>query len=128
MHDNRSIRGVQFHGDMERRYLFIDAFRNEGLATGMEEILMHAGMLDKRPRSREITYMLRIFRAVRAIADLKMHSNQLSFREAAGFCAEWTPYGWTRADSDLIWGDLELYLCQPAYGISNRNAQHGHGY
>ena len=117
-HDNRSIRGVQFHGDMERRYLFIDAFRNEGLATGMEEILMHAGMLDKRPRSREITYMLRIFRAVRAIADLKMHSNQLSFREAAGFCAERVPYSWSRADSDLIWGDLELYLCQPAYGIS----------
>jgi len=115
--DSRPIRGIEFH-IYDRRYLFIDAFRNEGLATGIEEILMQAGLLDKRPRSREIICMLRIFRAVRAIADLKMHSNQISFKEAAEFCAERTPYGWCRADSDLIWGDLELYLCQPAYGIA----------
>jgi Bacterial protein of unknown function (DUF885) len=114
--DSRPIRGTEFH-IYGRRYQFIDAFRSEGLATAVEEILMHAGMLDQRPRSREIICMLRIFRAVRAIADLKMHNNQLSFNEAAEFCAEKTPYCWSRADSDLIWGDLELYLCQPAYGI-----------
>jgi len=116
MRDSRPIRGIEFY-IYDRRYLFIDAFRNEGLATAMEEILMHAGMLTKRPQSQEITYMLRIFRAVRALADLKMHNNQLSFKEAAKFCAERTPYGWAKADSDLLWGDLELYLCQPAYGI-----------
>ena len=116
MRNSHPIRGVEFH-IYDRRYLFIDAFRNEGLATGIEEILMHAGLLDKRPRSREIICMLRIFRAARAIADLKMHSNQLSFKEALKFCAEKTPYGWAKADSDLLWGDLELYLCQPAYGL-----------
>ena len=46
--DSRPIRGIEFH-IYDRRYQFIDAFRNEGLATGVEELLMHAGMLDQRP-------------------------------------------------------------------------------
>ncbi len=95
----------------------ISGIRAEALATGMEEVLMHAGLLDEFPRSRQLTYMLRIFRASRAMADLKMHSNELGFEEALEFCAAEVPYGWARADSFLIWDDHDLYIRQPGYGM-----------
>jgi len=108
--DDRPIRGLWHLG-------FVDCIRSEGLATGAEEMLMHAGLLDERPRSRELTYILLAFRAARAAADLKMHSNELTFTEAIRYCAEWTPYGWLREDGFLAWDDLELYLRQPGYGM-----------
>ncbi len=95
----------------------ISGIRAEALATGSEEILMHLGMLDERPRSRELTYMLRVFRAVRAMADLKMHNGEMNFKEATEFCAKKVPYGWVVPDSNLIWEDLELYIRQPGYGM-----------
>ena len=95
----------------------ISGIRAEALATGSEEMLMHLGMLDERPRSRELVYMLRIFRAVRAMADLKMHNGELNFKEATEFCSRKVPYGWVVPDSNLIWEDLELYIRQPGYGM-----------
>ena len=37
---------------------------NEGIATGMEEWMMHAGLFDDRPRSRELMLILVAQRAV----------------------------------------------------------------
>lgn len=95
----------------------ISGIRAEALATGIEEMLMHTGLMDERPRSRELTYMLRIFRAVRAMADLKMHSGQMSLEEAIRYCAENVPYGWVEQGNKLIWDDLEIYIRQPGYGM-----------
>lgn len=89
----------------------------EATATGMEEILMHLGLLDKRPRSRELTYNLLAFRAARAIADLKMHANHFTFQEAFDFVVRATPNGWVPPNSPVLWGDLDLYLRQPGYGV-----------
>ncbi len=108
--DKRPIRGT-------RRLYFIDGIRAEALATGMEEILMHTGLLDKRPRARELTYNLVAFRAARAISDLKMHSNKLSLLEGFRFNIEKTPYGWLPEDSPTMWHDIELYMRQPGYGV-----------
>ncbi|MBI4421861.1 MAG: hypothetical protein HY560_13640, partial [Gemmatimonadetes bacterium] len=46
--------------------------RTEGHATGMEEMMMHAGFLDSHPRSRELIYVLIAQRAARALGDLMM--------------------------------------------------------
>ena len=108
--DDRPIRGVN-------RLYFIDGIRAEALATGLEEILMHAGLLDERPRTREITYILLANRAARSAADLKMHSNEFTLMDAINYCVEKTPYGWLPDDGNTVWFDMELYLRQPSYGM-----------
>lgn len=92
--------------------------RSEGLATGVEEMMMHAGFLDDRPRARELIWILLAQRAARAIGGLMMHGNEWSMKEAADFAAEWTPRGWMPADSSTVYGEQHLYLRQPVYGVS----------
>jgi hypothetical protein len=109
--DKRVIRGAD-------RLYHIEGVRAEAYATGMEEALMHLGLLDRRPRSRELVYSLLAFRAARAISDLKMHANQLTYSEAFKYVVDNVPDGWVPADSPVLWGDLDLYLRQPCYGVS----------
>ena len=92
--------------------------RAEGLATGMEEMMMHAGLLDDRPRARELIYILVAQRAARALGGLFMHSNEFTMDEAVKFTSEWTPRGWLPEDGNLVWGEQHLYLQQPGYGTS----------
>jgi len=92
--------------------------RAEGLATAMEEMLASAGLFEGKPRSRELVYVMLAQRAARGLAGLRMHSNELSIQEAVRFAHEWTPYGWLKADGDLVWGEQGLYLAQPGYGTS----------
>ncbi|MGB5340942.1 MAG: DUF885 family protein [Thermoanaerobaculia bacterium] len=92
--------------------------RAEGLATGMEEMMASAGLLDDSPRSRELVYIMVAQRAARAIAGLRVQSNEWSVDEAVVFAAEQTPRGWFRADGNLVLFEQQLYLQQPGYGTS----------
>jgi hypothetical protein len=92
--------------------------RAEGLATGMEEWMMTAGLLDDSPRSRELVLVMIAQRAARAIAGLRVQSNEWSLDEAVRFAAERTPRGWFRPDGDLMLFEQQLYLQQPGYGTS----------
>ena len=92
--------------------------RTEGLATGWEEMMMHAGMFDARPRTRELIYILLAQRAARALGDLKMHGERASIETTATFTAAHTPRGWLRLDGNLVRFEQHLYLQQPGYGIS----------
>jgi hypothetical protein len=97
----------------------LGAFRAEGLATGNEEMMMGLGLFDKgSPRVRELIYILLANRAARAVADLKMHSNEFTLDEAANFATEWTPRGYFPKEGYTIWDDLENYLRTPGYGVS----------
>ena len=78
---------------------------------------MHLGALEGRPRARELVHNLHALRAVRALGDLKMHSNELSLMEAFQFNIDNTPKGWLPENSTTMWHDLELYLRQPGYGV-----------
>jgi hypothetical protein len=92
--------------------------RTEGFATALEEMMMHEGFLDKRPRSRELIYILIAERAARALGDLHLQNNDFTMEQAKTFASNWTPRGWLRVDGNTVWGEQHLYLQQPAYGTS----------
>ncbi len=114
--DTRPIRGVPRTLNVGRLY-FIDGIRAEALATGLEEMLMHAGLLDERQRSRELLYINLAVRTVRAAADLKIHSNELDLEAAMDYMSEKAPYGLFLRGSDMMWHDLQLYYRVPGYGM-----------
>jgi hypothetical protein len=92
--------------------------RAEGLATGMEEMAMHAGLLEQKPRVRELVWIMLACRCARGMGDLRMHSNEMALEEAVDFGVRWTPRGWMPKDGNTIWADEDLYLQQPGYGTS----------
>ncbi len=92
--------------------------RSEGMATAMEEILMHAGLYDDNPRTREIVWIMLANRAARGLASLYVASNEMTLDEAGVFHAQWTPRGWSDPKSDLVGFEQLLYLRQPGYGTS----------
>lgn len=95
----------------------IYASRSEGLATGIEEMLMHAGLFDDSPRSRELVWIMLAQRAARAISGLRLHANEFTMEQAVEYAMKWTPRGWL-TDGDLVRGEQLLYLRQPGYGTS----------
>ena len=99
------------------RYNIFDG-RAEGLATGAEEMLMHAGLYEGRPRGRELVWVMLAQRAARAYAALQMHGNETDFDGATKLASKWTPWGLLPADGGTIQGEEHFYLRQPAYGTS----------
>jgi hypothetical protein len=92
--------------------------RSEGLATGIEEMSMHAGLFDDNPRARELVWIMLAQRAARALAALHLHSNDFTIEEAVKFASERTPRGWMPEDSNTVWGEQHFYLQQPGYATS----------
>jgi len=92
--------------------------RAEGMATGMEEMMMHAGLLDDRPRTRELIWILLAQRAARGLGGLYQHGLEMTFDEATEFASKWTPWNVLPAEGGTIQGEEQFYLQQPGYGTS----------
>jgi hypothetical protein len=92
--------------------------RNEGTATGVEEMFMHAGLYDDSPRSRELVWILLAQRAARGLGSLYAHANEMTMEEAGGVHQDWTPRGWMKTEPELLVFEQHLYLRQPGYGTS----------
>ena len=92
--------------------------RNEGTATGVEEMFMHAGLYDDRPRSREIVWIMVAQRAARGLGSLYAHANEMTMEEAGQIHQDWTPRGWMKTEEELLIFEQHLYLRQPGYGTS----------
>ena len=92
--------------------------RNEGLATAVEELFMHAGLYDENPRAREIVYILIAQRAARGLGSLYAHANMMTMEEAGTIHSEYTPRGWMKTEKELLIFEQHLYLRQPGYGTS----------
>ena len=92
--------------------------RSEGLATGVEEMFMHLGLLDDNsPRARELVWIMLAQRAARALSGLNLHGDVFDMEEAVEHAMTWTPRGWL-TEGDLVRGEQSLYLRQPGYGTS----------
>jgi uncharacterized protein (DUF885 family) len=107
--DDRPIRG-------DRRLYFIDGIRAEGWAFYLEEMIQQLGMLDARPKAREINYILQAKRAARVKPELMMHAREWTYSQALHSLTSRTPY-WMEPNDPIARFDLELYLRQPGYGI-----------
>ncbi len=94
------------------------AARSEGLATGVEEMMMHAGLYDDQPRVREIVWIMLAQRAARGLGSLYVQANDFTLQQGRDYHVEWTPRGWMRKDLDLLGFEQQLYLRQPGYGSS----------
>lgn len=107
--DTRPIRG-------NRRLFFVNGVRAEGWAFYLEELILQAGMLDDRPKAREIDYILGAKRAARVIPELRMQANEWTWAEANRSLISRTPK-WMKPGDAIAQFDIELYLRQPGYGI-----------
>ncbi|MGH8223070.1 MAG: hypothetical protein ACREQZ_08855, partial [Woeseiaceae bacterium] len=92
--------------------------RNEGTATGVEEMFMHAGLYDDNPRVREIVWVMLAQRAARGLGSLYAQANLMTMAEAGEFHASRTPRNWMSRELDLVAFEQHLYLRQPGYGTS----------
>jgi uncharacterized protein (DUF885 family) len=90
--------------------------RSEGMSTGFEEMMMHAGLFDDNPRAREVVWIMLAQRAARGLGSLYAHANIFTMKQARDFHVANTPRGWMRDDLDLLGFEQLLYMRQPGYG------------
>ncbi len=90
--------------------------KNEGIATAVEEMFMHAGLYEDNPRSREIVWIMLAQRAARGLGSLYAHANMMTMAEAGQVHVKWTPRGWMEREPHLLQFEQHLYLRQPGYG------------
>jgi uncharacterized protein (DUF885 family) len=105
------------------RYNIFDS-RAEGLATAMEEMMLHAGLYDDNPRAREVVWIMLAQRAARGLASLYAQANLMTLAQAQDFHVRHTPRGWMGADLPLLQFEQHLYLRQPGYGTSYVTGKH----
>jgi hypothetical protein len=99
--DKRPIRGS-----------ITDGARIEGWGFYLEEAMMNAGLLDERPRTRELFWIFAIARAVRNKAEVMLHTNQWTVAEAVKYMVDNVPW----MNEDVARVDCEIYLREPTYG------------
>jgi uncharacterized protein (DUF885 family) len=76
--------------------------------------MMHLGILEERPRTRELIYLFGIFRAARVPADVWLQLNEMTVSEVVNYWMERTPY----LDKNVARVDAEIYLRRPpGYGL-----------
>lgn len=119
-HLHAVIPGHRFDGVVERqndhpiRGRLTSGARAEGWGVYLEEGMMHLGILEERPRTRELIYIFGIFRAARVPADVWLQLNEMTVNEVVDYWIERTPY----LDENVARVDAEIYLRRPpGYGL-----------
>jgi hypothetical protein len=92
--------------------------RSEGMATAMEEMMLHAGLYDEDRRAREIVWIMQAQRAARGLASLYAHANMIDLDAAMRMQVARTPNGWMSPSLPLLGFEQSLYLRMPGYGTS----------
>lgn len=119
-HIHASIPGHQFDGMIQRRNpnpiraAFRDGARAEGWGFYLEEMFLQAGLLDGRPRGRELFYIAQLKRALRIPCELEMQTGKFTLQQAIDHMVREVPL----MEPDLARYDLAIYLRRPTYGMN----------
>ena len=119
-HIHASIPGHRFDGLIQRRHpnpirrTHGDGGRSEGWTFYLEEMFLQAGLLDERPRTKELFYIAQLKRVLRIPAELNMQSGKFTLEQAIQFLRDEVPL----MDGNLARYDLQIYLRRPAYGMT----------
>jgi len=101
--DTRAIRGRYSEGS-----------RSEGWATYLEEAFLQSGLLDDRPRTRELFYWFLAKRAARNEPEVRLHENVWTIEQATDSMVKHVKW----LDSGVARVDAEIYLRRPpGYGM-----------
>jgi len=77
-------------------------------------MMLQAGILKDRPRTRELFYIAQLARAARIPAELKIQRGEFSLHDAVAYMVKTVPF----MDPNLARYDLEIYFRQPGYGMN----------
>ena len=124
--DLAQMRDEPHSSPIRREPLLYNIFdsKSEGIATGVEEIFMHAGLYEDSPRSKEIVWIMLAQRAARGLGSLYAHANMMTMEEAGKVHVRWTPRGWMEREPHLLKFEQHLYLRQPGYGTCYVTGKH----
>jgi hypothetical protein len=117
-HIHASFPGHRYDGFMRGKITnpirknYYDGARSEGWATYIEEMFMHAGLMDEVPRARELIYIALMKRAARVIAELNIHNGTFTLDEANQYIMDHVPY----MEPNLGRYDLQGYVRRPSSG------------
>ena len=75
---------------------------------------MQAGLLDERPRAKELFYIAQLKRAARVPAELAMQTGEFTLEDAISYLVDEVPL----MEEDLARYDLSIYLRRPTYGMN----------
>ncbi len=98
--------------DPIRRHYY-DSSANEGIGFYTEEMLLHAGLFDDSPRSREFIWNFIRLRALRVEVDVKLALGVFSLDQAAEYLKNTVPM-----DSATAHGEAAMFATTPGQAIS----------
>jgi len=100
------------NSDPIRRHYY-DSGANEGLGFYAEEMMLHAGLFDDSPRTREIIYNYMRLRALRVEVDVKLALGEFTLDQAASFLAKMVPM-----DAKTAHSEAAMFATTPGQAIS----------
>src|SRR5438874_2372186 len=89
------------HEDPIRRHYY-DSGANEGIGFYAEEMMLHAGLFDDSPHTREIIYNFMRLRALRVEVDVKLALDEFTLEQAAKYLQEKVPMDEQTARQEAI--------------------------
>ncbi|HZQ70234.1 MAG TPA: DUF885 domain-containing protein [Terriglobales bacterium] len=100
------------HPDPIRRHYY-DSGANEGIGFYAEEMMLHAGLFDDSPRSREFIWNFMRLRALRVEVDVKLALGQFTISQAADYLQKTVPM-----DSRTAHAEAAFFASGPGQAIS----------
>jgi uncharacterized protein (DUF885 family) len=100
------------HPDPIRRHYY-DSGANEGIGFYAEEMMLHAGLFDNSPRSREIIWNFMRLRALRVEVDVKLALGEFSIEQAAEYLQSTVPM-----DAQTAHAEAAFFASIPGQAIS----------
>jgi uncharacterized protein (DUF885 family) len=119
-HLHAGIPGHRYDGMVMRRNprpiraAHSDRGRSEGWGFYLEEMALMAGLLDERPRTRELFHNFQLFRYVRMVIDIKMAAGEMTPAQAVAYEKQWVPM----MEDQVAWSEGASYYVTPSAGTA----------